>query len=367
MHGVSSMRRVVFASSYLTYDPALYLFAEPKDSPIPLSEIAAVRPRNLCGGAKLMHEEELEFLALFPATPFTSVSARVFRAYGRGSTRHRLALGASVVADPSAPLLAYRVEGLFDYVYAGDVADGLIRLGVSDAVGPVNLASGSARRVSELLEILAARFPAMTCNEEASDIAFEAHQARALTLAGRYRVVPVDEPRRGRRHRDRARAWSAVGGHEGEPMSFDASFEIEGRPVGPGHPCYVIAEAGSNHNRDLGMARELIDVAADAGADAVKFQTYTGAGLYSSKAPRFSNMPDERSPRELIDDIALPREWQRELMSHARDRGIHFFSTPFDHEAVDSLVSLGVGVLKIASFELVDLQLIGKAARQGCR
>ncbi len=147
--------------------------------------------------------------------------------------------------------------------------------------------------------------------------------------------------------------------------SFDASFEIEGRPVGAGHPCYVIAEAGSNHNRDLGIARELIDVAAEAGADAVKFQTYTGAGLYSSKAPRFSNMPDERSPRELIDDIALPREWQQELMDHARGRAIHFFSTPFDNDAVDSLVSLGVGALKIASFELVDLQLIGKAAAAG--
>ncbi len=147
--------------------------------------------------------------------------------------------------------------------------------------------------------------------------------------------------------------------------SFDESFEVEGRAVGPGHPCYVIAEAGSNHNRDLGIARELIDVAADAGADAVKFQTYTGAGLYSSKAPRFSDMKDERSPQELIDDISLPREWQQELMSHASARGIHFFSTPFDNDAVDSLTALGVGVLKIASFELVDLQLIRKAASAG--
>lgn len=147
--------------------------------------------------------------------------------------------------------------------------------------------------------------------------------------------------------------------------SFDASFEILGRPVGPGHPCYIVAEAGSNHNRDRGVARELIDVAADAGADAVKFQTYTGAKLYSSKAPRFSYLEDERSPSQLIDDIALPREWQEELMAYATDRRIHFFSTPFDDEAVDSLSALGVGVLKIASFELVDLQLIRKAASVG--
>ncbi len=147
--------------------------------------------------------------------------------------------------------------------------------------------------------------------------------------------------------------------------NFEPTFEIDGRPVGPGHPCYIVAEAGSNHNRDLGIARELIDVAADAGADAVKFQTYTGAGLYSSKAPRFSHMTDERSPRELIEAIALPRDWQEELMSHARTRRIHLFSTPFDSEAVDSLTEIGVGVLKIASFEIVDLQLIRKAASAG--
>lgn len=147
--------------------------------------------------------------------------------------------------------------------------------------------------------------------------------------------------------------------------SFQPTIDIGGRPVGPGHPCYVIAEAGANHNRDLGIARELIDVAAEAGADAVKFQTYTGAGLYSRKTPRFSYIKDERSPTDLLDALALPREWQEQLMAHATDRGIDFFSTPFDHDAVDSLVELGVGVLKIASFEIVDLQLIRKAASAG--
>ncbi len=180
--GVPAMRRVIFASSYLTYDPALYLFADAQSSPTPLSEAAALRPRNLCGGAKLMHEEELEFLALFPATPFTSVSARIFRAYGRGSNDIVSRWVRSLVAEPSAPLSAYRVEGLFDYVYAGDVADGLIRLGLSNLIGPVNLASGSARRVSELLELLSSRFPAMSWTEEPSEIAFEAHEAELSRL-----------------------------------------------------------------------------------------------------------------------------------------------------------------------------------------
>jgi sialic acid synthase SpsE len=127
----------------------------------------------------------------------------------------------------------------------------------------------------------------------------------------------------------------------------------------------VIAEAGANHNRDLGMARELIDVAADAGADAVKFQTYSGAGIYSSKTPQFKYLKDERSPQELLEAISLPRDWQPKLADHARERGIHFFSSPFDHEAVDGLAALGVPAMKIASFEIVDLPLIRKAASVG--
>jgi sialic acid synthase SpsE len=146
---------------------------------------------------------------------------------------------------------------------------------------------------------------------------------------------------------------------------FEPSFEIAGRPVGGGSPCYVIAEAGANHNRDLGVAKQLIDVAADAGADAVKFQTYTGADLYSSKTPRFEYLDDERSPAELLDAIALPREWQPDLAEHAAGRGIAFFSSPFDSAAVDGLRELGVPAMKIASFELVDLPLIRHAAAAG--
>jgi N,N'-diacetyllegionaminate synthase len=143
------------------------------------------------------------------------------------------------------------------------------------------------------------------------------------------------------------------------------SFEIGGRLVGAGEPAYVIAEAGANHNRDLGMARELIDVAAEAEADAVKFQTYSGKDIYSSKTPKFEYLKDERSPQELLDEIALPREWQPKLAEHARERGIAFFSSPFDTKAVDELAELGVPALKIASFELVDIPLISYAAAKG--
>jgi sialic acid synthase SpsE len=150
-------------------------------------------------------------------------------------------------------------------------------------------------------------------------------------------------------------------------MSFPAEFRIGSRPVGPGHPTYVIAEAGANHNRDLGIARELIDVAAGAGADAVKFQTYSGATLYSKKTPRFKYLAPitDKSPTELLEDISLPREWQPELAAYARSRGVEFMSTPFDHAAVRELDALDVPALKIASFEIVDLTLVRAAAATG--
>ena len=148
---------------------------------------------------------------------------------------------------------------------------------------------------------------------------------------------------------------------------FPSEFAIGDRVVGPGRPTYVIAEAGANHNRDLGVARELIDVAADAGADAVKFQTYSGNRIYSTKTPRFKYLAPitDKPPSELLEEISLPREWQGELAAHAASRGIHFFSTPFDHDAVRELDAIGVPVFKIASFEIVDLGLIAAVAATG--
>jgi sialic acid synthase SpsE len=127
----------------------------------------------------------------------------------------------------------------------------------------------------------------------------------------------------------------------------------------------VIAEAGANHNRDLSIAKKLIDVAASAGADAVKFQVYTGAGLYAAETPHFEYLDDERTPTELLDAIALPREWLPELASYTQEKGLAFFATPFDAGAVESLAAVGVPAMKIASFEIVDLPLIRLAASVG--
>jgi len=144
-------------------------------------------------------------------------------------------------------------------------------------------------------------------------------------------------------------------------------IEIAGRRVGAGAPCFVIAEAGANHNRSLAMGRELIDAAAEAGADAVKFQTYSAETLYSKKTPRFTYLEGitAKETWDLIKEIELPREWQAELQAYAARRGIPFFSSPFDYRAVDELHALGVPAFKIASFEIVDLPLIRYAAAKG--
>ena len=151
----------------------------------------------------------------------------------------------------------------------------------------------------------------------------------------------------------------------------NAEFGIGDRPVGPGHPCYVIAEAGSNHNRDLDTAYRLIDVAAEAGADAVKFQTYTAEGLYSRHTPHMSYLKDQglvgerESVWELIKRVEIPWEWHADLAAHAAKAGIAFFSTPFQEEAVDLLEGIGVPAYKIASYEVNHLPLIERAARTG--
>jgi sialic acid synthase SpsE len=148
---------------------------------------------------------------------------------------------------------------------------------------------------------------------------------------------------------------------------FSPSFAIDGRVVGAGHSCYVIAEAGANHNRDLGIARELIDVAADAGADAVKFQVYSGKSLNSSKTPRFRYLDgvSDEDTQQILEDAALPREWLPKLAEHCAARDITFFATPFDAAAVQELADVGVPAFKIASFELVDVELIKATASQG--
>lgn len=146
-------------------------------------------------------------------------------------------------------------------------------------------------------------------------------------------------------------------------MNAQKTIKAAGRKIGAGEPCFIIAEAGSNHDRNLKTALALIDAAAEAKADAIKFQTYSAETLYSKFTPMHSS--SKLKPWDLIKSVELPREWQGRLKKHADKKGILFFSTPFDFAAVDELEALKVPMHKVASMELSDLTLIEKVARTG--
>ena len=135
------------------------------------------------------------------------------------------------------------------------------------------------------------------------------------------------------------------------------------RSFGQAEPVYVIAEAGANHDRNLGKAHALIDAAAAARADAVKFQVYKADLLYARDTPIFPG--EKRRPFEVIREVELPREWQPELKAHAGERGLDYIATPFDYEAIAGLVQLGVPLIKWASSEINDLPMLAHAARSG--
>ena len=138
---------------------------------------------------------------------------------------------------------------------------------------------------------------------------------------------------------------------------------IGDRLIGEGEPCFIIAEAGSNHNGSLKQAKKLIDVASEAKANAVKFQIYKAESLYSRYTPEFSYLKGQDT-YELIKDIETPREWINELAKYCEDKNITFLATPFDFKAVD-LLDKYVPAFKIASFEIVDLELLRYAAEKG--
>jgi sialic acid synthase SpsE len=146
------------------------------------------------------------------------------------------------------------------------------------------------------------------------------------------------------------------------------AFEIDGREVGRGRPCYVIAEAGVNHNCDVRLGYRLIETAAASEADAIKFQSYTASRIATRRAPRYWVEPldPDGSQWDTFDklDKLSARDFES-LLAHARRVGLTAFSTPFDDQAVDFLASLQVPAFKIASADLTCHRLIDRAARVG--
>lgn len=153
-------------------------------------------------------------------------------------------------------------------------------------------------------------------------------------------------------------------------MTF-SEFRIAHRAIGPEQPPFVIAEMSGNHNQSLDRALAIVDAAAEAGAHALKLQTYTASTMtLDVDAPGFtiadgSSLWDGKNLHALYQEAHTPWAWHAPIFEHAKARGMLAFSTPFDASAVDFLESLDVPAYKIASFENTDLPLIRKVAATG--
>lgn len=148
-----------------------------------------------------------------------------------------------------------------------------------------------------------------------------------------------------------------------------ARFAIGHRWVGDHEPCFVIAEAGVNHNRSFALARQLIDAAAAAGADAVKFQTFRADALVTANAPKAeyqaaNDRPDE-SQFEMLRRLEIPDAWYPELIAHCKRAGVVFLSTPFDEGSASLLAGLGMLAFKVPSGELTNLPFLSELVRFG--
>jgi N-acetylneuraminate synthase len=142
------------------------------------------------------------------------------------------------------------------------------------------------------------------------------------------------------------------------------SVNIGHRIVGDGGRCLVIAEAGSNHDGKLEQAVALVRIAAEAGADAVKFQTFRAEKLYSRNAGKSDYLQLDHSIFDVIAAMEMPYEWLPVLAEEANRRGLLFLSTPFDEQSADELEPY-VPAFKIASYEMTHLPLVRYIARKG--
>jgi N-acetylneuraminate synthase len=151
---------------------------------------------------------------------------------------------------------------------------------------------------------------------------------------------------------------------------MSAQIKIGTRNIGSAEPVYVIAEVSANHHQDYDQAVRIIHAAKDAGADAVKLQTYTPDTITIRSDREYfkiggGTLWDGRTLYDLYGEAYTPWDWQPKLKQVAESLGLDLFSSPFDETAVDFLENMNVTAYKLASFELVDLPLIRKMAATG--
>lgn len=135
------------------------------------------------------------------------------------------------------------------------------------------------------------------------------------------------------------------------------------------HPCFIIAEAGVNHNGSLEMAKQLVDVAVQAGADAVKFQTFNAERVVSPHAPKadyqLQTTDTSESQLDMLRGLELSDDAHVELVKYCQEKDILFISTPFDEESADLLDQIGVALFKIGSGEITNWPFLEYVARKG--
>lgn len=151
-------------------------------------------------------------------------------------------------------------------------------------------------------------------------------------------------------------------------MHFNTNIKIENKWINHENPTFIIAEAGVNHNGKLDIAREMIDAAAEAKADAVKFQMFKAEHLIlknAKKAPyQKKTTNNQESQYEMLKRLEITQEYQYELMDYCRKKGIIFLSTPFEKISLDELVELEVPAVKIAATDLTNIQFLRQVAEK---
>ena len=133
--------------------------------------------------------------------------------------------------------------------------------------------------------------------------------------------------------------------------------------IGGDNPAYIIAEIGSNHNGEYDIACELIEKAKEAGANAVKFQTFKAENHYSRKTPKISLYQEDIY--SLIEKLEIDRSWHSKLSKLSLSLGMDFMDSPCDFEAIELANSVDMDILKVASFDMVDVRLVRKIAQTG--
>jgi N,N'-diacetyllegionaminate synthase len=148
-------------------------------------------------------------------------------------------------------------------------------------------------------------------------------------------------------------------------------FNIHDKKIGGKHPLFFIAEAGVNHNGSIGMGKQLIDIAVDSGADAVKFQTFKTENIITRKAPKSTyhiettGDDDNQSWFDLLKTQEMSKNMHVELIEYCNNQGIIFLSTPYDEESADLLEDLNVPAYKIASTDTSNIPLLKYIAKKG--